>query len=69
MATARNPIRVLIEAKQIAHDHGCFVVEKPQKNGTRYLVYRRAACGNIYQGFRGSPDALRRFICKITKFH
>lgn len=65
MATQRNPIQVLKEAKQIARDHGCFVVEKTGK----YLVYRRTPTCNVYVGARGTPDSLRTFVCKVTNFH
>lgn len=65
MPATRNPIQVLKEAKQIARDHGCFVVEK----GGKYLVYRSNPRGNVYLGFRGTPETLRPFICKLTNFH
>lgn len=65
MASARNPIQVIKEAKQIARDHGCFVVEKPG----RFLVYRRTPTRNVYLGFRSDPAALRAYVCQVTNFH
>lgn len=65
MATARNPLQVLKEAKQIAADHGCIVSEK---NG-KYLVYRKTPMRQVYLGMRGTPEALRAFVCSVTNFH
>lgn len=65
MATQRNPITILKEAKQIALDHGCFVVEKPG----RFLVYRKTPTRNVYVGFRSDVNALRAYVCKVTNFH
>jgi len=64
MPTQRNPIQVIKEAKQIAKDHGGFVVEK----GGRFLVYRRTHTCNVYLGSRGKPDALRSFVCNCFNF-
>ena len=69
MATARNPIHVLKEAKQIARDHGCFVVEKADPKGTRYLVYRRLYDRNECIGTRFSVTAFHKLVCKVTNFH
>jgi len=65
MPTPRNPIQVLKEAKQIARDHGCFVVEK----AGRFLVYRKTPVRNVYLGSRGTPETLRPFVCAVTNFH
>lgn len=62
--TRHTPLQKLKEAKQIARDHGCFVVEKADK----YLVYRQGA-RPIYLGTRGTPSALRTFVCKVTNFN
>lgn len=64
MATERNPIRVLIEAKQIAKDHGLFVVERSGE----YLLYRQCNPDNVRVGKSKSPDALRRLVCRVTGF-
>lgn len=64
MPPPRNPLQVLKEAKQIALDHGCFVVEKPG----RYLVFRKTPTGNAYLGARGTPQTLRAHVCKLTNF-
>lgn len=65
MATARNPLQVLKEAKQIANDHGCMVSEK----GGKYLVYRKTPMRPVHLGSRGTPEALRAFVCRVTNFH
>lgn len=65
MAAARNPIQVIKEAKQIANDHGCFVAEK----GGRFHVYRKTPSRAVWLGSRGTPDALRSFVCRVTNFH
>lgn len=64
MATARDPRQVLKEAKQIATDHGCLVFEK----GGKYLVYRKTDARPVYLGSRGTPSALRAFVCRVTNF-
>lgn len=64
MATARNPIQVIKEAKQIASDHGCFVSEK----GGRFHVYRKTATRPVWLGSRGTPESLRALVCKVTNF-
>jgi len=69
MTTPRNPITVLKETKQIARDHGCFVVEKPSPKGTRYLVYRVLPHRNEYLGARNDINHLHSFVSKITNFH
>lgn len=69
MASQRNPIQVLKEAKQIARDHGCFVVEKADPKGTRYLVYRVLPHRNVCVGTRHSVDRLHQLVCKVTNFH
>ncbi len=65
MATARNPIQLIKEAKQIARDHGCFIVEKTG----RFLLYRRTPTCNVFVGSRSEPAALRAYVCKVTNFH
>lgn len=65
MPVQRNPLQVLKEAKQIARDHGCFVVEK----GGRFLLYRQTPTRNVFIGQRGTPTALRAYVCKVTNFH
>lgn len=69
MAARRNPIQVLKEAKQIASDHGCFVVEKAEPKGTRYLVYRKLHDRNECIGTRHSVNSLHQLVCKVTNFH
>lgn len=65
MATQRNPLQLVKEARQIAKDHGCMVIEKAGK----YLVYRKTFDRAVYLGSRGEPAALRAFVCRVTNFH
>lgn len=64
MATVRDPRQLLKEARQIAADHGCIVSEK----GGKYLVYRKTPTHQVYLGSRGTPAALRAFVCTVTNF-
>ena len=68
MAVQRSPLQVLKEAKQIARDHGCFVVEKSDPKGTRYLVYRCLHDRNTLVGSRHTVVALHKLVCKVTNF-
>ena len=63
--TRHSPLQQIKEAKQIALDHGCFVVEKADK----YLVYRKMPVKPVFLGARGTPASLRNFVCKVTNFH
>jgi hypothetical protein len=65
MASARNPIQLIKEAKQIAKDHGCFVAEKSGD----FLVYRKTHGGNVFVGKRRDPAQLRALVCRLTGFH
>lgn len=68
MPAQRNPLQVLKEAKQIARDHGCFVVEKSDPKGTRYLVYRCLPGHNTLVGSRFTVGSLHKLVCKATSF-
>lgn len=65
MPAARNPLQVIKEAKQIARDHGGFVVEKPG----RFLVYRCTPTQNVLCGWRSQPADLRALVCRVFNFH
>lgn len=65
MTRRHSPLQQLKEAKQIAKDHGLFVVER---SGS-YLLYREQTPHNVYVGSRRSPESLRAFVCKVTNFH
>ena len=65
MASTRNPIAVIKEAKKIARDHGCVVSERAGK----FLVYRKTAMRPVFLGYRTTPEALRAFVCKVTNCH
>jgi len=64
MPAARNPIQLIKEAKQIAVDHGGFVIEK---NGA-YLIYRKTPLRNVYEGLCKSPQALHRRVRRVFNF-
>lgn len=71
MTRRHSPIQQLKEAKQIARDHGCFVVEKhPAPGVTHYLLYREmSGHPNVYIGRRVTPAGIRSLVCKATGFH
>lgn len=65
MTRRHSPLQQLKEAKQIAKDHGLFVIER----GGAYLLYREQQPRNVYVGSRATPEALRAFVCKVANFH
>lgn len=69
MPAPRNPLQVLKEAKQIARDYGCFVVEKADPKGTRYLVYRKLFDRNECCGTRFTVQGLHKLVCRVTNFY
>ncbi len=70
MPSQRDPRQTLKEAKQIALDHGLFVVEKADRAGmTQYLLYRCTPPNNTYVGRRATPAALRSLVCKAANYH
>lgn len=69
MCRRHSPLQQLIEAKQIALDHGCFVVERRTPKGPRYLLYRSNPHGNnVYIGQRATCEAIRALVCRATNF-
>ena len=67
--TRHTPIQQFKEAKQIAEDHGLFVVEKAGAKATEYQLYRRMATRSVFIGKRSTPEGLRTLVCKVTNFH
>lgn len=65
MARQHSPIQQIKEAKQIARDHGLFVVEK----GGKFLLYRCSTPRNVFIAQRGTPESLRQLVCKVANFH
>lgn len=69
MTRRHSPLQQLKEAKQIARDHGLFVVEKAERDGTSYLLYREQQPTNTLIGRRSSPSGIRNLVCKVANFH
>ena len=55
----------LTQARQLASAHGCMVIDR----GGKYLVYRKTALRPVYLGSRGTPEALRAFVRRVTTAH
>lgn len=73
MVSQYTDVTRLLHAKQIARDHGYFVVAIPfrDKNGdpkTKFLLYREADPRNVYVGKRQTIAALHSFVKKVTGF-
>lgn len=68
MPSTRDPRQVLKEARQIAHDHGCFVSEKHSGCSTYYLLYRRTSPPTLI-GQRSTASALRTLVRKACSTH
>lgn len=58
MTRQHPPQQQFKEARQLAKDHGMFVVDK----GDRFLLYRKMPHRNIYLGMRTGVEAFRRFV-------
>lgn len=67
MTRRHSPLQQVKEAKQIARDHGLYVVEKRTTTGIDYLLYRET--GRAYIGKRTSPAGIRSLVCKAANFH
>ncbi|HPR08074.1 MAG TPA: hypothetical protein PLI17_15700 [Denitromonas sp.] len=52
-----SPSQKVKEAKQIAIDHGLFVVERPDANGIAFLLYRKAAAHAVQAARAADDDA------------
>lgn len=63
--TTRSPQQQFNEARRIAADHGCLVIEK----AGRFQVYRKTPLRLVYLGVRGTPESLHAFIRKLTNVH
>lgn len=64
-----TPLQQVKEAKQIAKDHGMFVAEKKDRDGTTYLLYREGHPRNIFLGKRTTPAGIRSLVGKCANFH
>lgn len=64
MARQHTPQQQFREAKQIAKDHGLFVVEKAGK----FSLYRCNPQKHIYIGTRSTAETLRSLVCKAANF-
>jgi hypothetical protein len=63
--TRHSPLKQFKQAKQIAQDHGLFIVDKPGD----YRLYRKMALRIVFIGKRSTPEALYTLVCKATNFH
>lgn len=69
MTRRHTPAQQLHEARVIAREHGCFVVEKREAKGIRWLLYRQQPDRAVFIGRRSTPEGLRALVCKATNFH
>lgn len=69
--TRHSPAQQLIEARQIAKDHGLILSEKSLEPGkTEYRVYRKLPSGRpAYLGRRSTPEAVRAYVARLADFH
>ncbi|GHU36826.1 hypothetical protein AGMMS50256_33960 [Betaproteobacteria bacterium] len=68
MTRLHSPLQQLKEARQIALDYGCFIVEKHGQRGLIWILYRKHPNPEqraIYIGKCSSPAAIRRFVEKV----
>ena len=63
--TRHSPLQQIKEAKQIARDHGMYVVEKAGS----FILYRKTDTGSVRIGARSTPGGLRQFVCRCANFH
>ena len=61
---AHSPRQQFKEARQIAFDHGMFVVDK----GAQFLLYRRTPTRPAFLGKCASAQALRALVCRCANF-
>ncbi len=65
-----NPDPNAIEARRIAKAAGLVVFEKPHAGGTLFRVVRKLPDGRTaHLGTRGTPEALRAYVCKLAGAH
>lgn len=64
MASQRNPLQMVREAKQIAQDNGCFVSERDG----RFRVFRKTSTRPAWCGSAVKPEALLSLVKRITNF-
>lgn len=68
MPSTRDPRQMLKEARQIAHDHGCFVKEIHSGASTTYTLFRRTSPPTLV-GRRSTPNGLRTLVCKACNIN
>lgn len=69
--TRHSAHQQLVEARQIARDHGLLVIDvKAAAGKTEHVVYRQLPDGRRTRlGKRGTPEGLRAYVCKLANFH
>jgi hypothetical protein len=68
MCRRHSPLQEIKEARQIALDYGCYLVEKKDARGRAfYLLFRRNPKGGhgIFIGKRGTPAGIWNYVCKV----
>ena len=61
--------QALLEARQLAHQHGLFIVEKRDPHGPFYLLYRPMPTTSVLIGRRSNPQALHTLVRKAAATH
>lgn len=56
---------MLVEARRIARNGGCFVSDKDGE----FRVFRKTAARAVYLGYRTTPAALRQFVQRLVTTH
>lgn len=64
MTRVHTPAQQFKEARQIAADHGLFIVEK----SGRFSVYRKTPARPVYLGLRTDAADLRAFVARCAGF-
>lgn len=69
--TRHSAAQQLVEARQIAKDHGLVLFEKSTAPGkTIYIVKRKLPDGRTtFLGQRGTPEGVRAYVAKLANFH
>lgn len=69
--TRHSAAQQLVEARQIAKDHGLILFEKLVCPGkTLYIIKRKLPDGRTtFLGKRATPEGVRAYVAKLANFH